>query len=226
MSRIELPEPCPRGTELPPPEERAVPLNFVPLDAGAVRIERGFSDVVLFRECRVAQAPLRVSQFASLAYYSVHTKAMWRSPAGAVLRHKPVPSSGARHPVELVLVGLAGMAEVAFRYDGDTHSLVPIESEAAVVREALDKAQRCSAGNRGSLLLLAADFRATEAAYENPESLVWRDAGTVLGHLCLVAEALELACTPLGMTGDPEVRALLRGTAGVGALYVGNDASV
>jgi len=46
------------------------------------------------------------------------------------------------------------------------------------------------------------------AAYDNPESLVWRDAGALLFAICLFAEGLGLAACPLGFVGQWSVEAL------------------
>ncbi|SEM10533.1 hypothetical protein SAMN05518845_11692 [Variovorax sp. YR750] len=74
-----------------------------------------------------------------------------------------------------------------------------------------------------TLLLLVAEPGKTAAKYFNSESLVWRDAGVLLGYLSLAAEALGLAFVPLGITGDPWAGKLVdeSGLAGVGAALVG-----
>jgi hypothetical protein len=55
--------------------------------------------------------------------------------------------------------------------------------------------------DHGALIALVAETGKTAAKYENHCSLVWRDAGVVLGYLSLIAEALDLAFCPLGLTG-------------------------
>lgn len=74
-----------------------------------------------------------------------------------------------------------------------------------------------------TLLLLVAEPGKTAAKYLNPDSLVWRDAGVLLGYLSLAAEALGLAFVPLGATGDPWAGTLVdeAGLTDVGAALVG-----
>jgi hypothetical protein len=56
----------------------------------------------------------------------------------------------------------------------------------------------------GALLMaLVCEPGKTAAKYEHFESLVWRDAGVVLGYMSIVAEALGLNFCPLGLVGDP-----------------------
>src|SRR5690606_15242929 len=60
----------------------------------------------------------------------------------------------------------------------------------------------------GTTLLLMADANQTAAAYENAESLVWRDAGAFMMALQLVAEYLRLAFCPVGVLGTALIDAL------------------
>jgi hypothetical protein len=65
--------------------------------------------------------------------------------------------------------------------------------------------------NRGVLIALASEPGKTAAKYENPHSLVWRDAGTVLGYMSVVAEALGLTFCPLGLLGKRFVSEMVAG---------------
>ena len=74
-----------------------------------------------------------------------------------------------------------------------------------------------------TLFLFAAEPGMTAAKYGDPLSLVWRDAGVLLGYLAAAAESIDLRLCPLGVTGDPWVRRLVdqAGLAGVGTALVG-----
>ena len=66
----------------------------------------------------------------------------------------------------------------------------------------------------------------TAAKYEHHETLVWRDAGVVLGYMSLVAEALGLSFCPLGLTGRPQLTEFLpesQAMHGVGLSVLGRD---
>jgi len=60
----------------------------------------------------------------------------------------------------------------------------------------------------GAHLVLAAALSRTDAAYEHPESLVWRDAGSLLAVLHLTATALDLGFCILGPLGHDIVMGL------------------
>ncbi|WP_169732561.1 hypothetical protein [Derxia gummosa] len=55
------------------------------------------------------------------------------------------------------------------------------------------------------MLALIVEPGKTAAKYVNPESLVWRDAGVVLGYMSIVAEVLGLSFCPLGITAHAEL---------------------
>ena len=94
-----------------------------------------------------------------------------------------------------------------WRYDHDLHALglLPgsqeLDETRAAANELIDRGQ-------GVLMLFVAEPGMTFTKYEEACSLVWRDAGVLLGYLSIVAEALELNFCPLGITGDIGVRKL------------------
>lgn len=79
----------------------------------------------------------------------------------------------------------------------------------------------------GCTLRLVGDYQKAAAAYLEPESLLWRDAGALIGVMCLVAEWLGLNCTPLGLVGSRHLDELGFPRArfmGLGAVQVGSRA--
>jgi SagB-type dehydrogenase family enzyme len=156
-----------------------------------------------------------------LLWLSCRSRSSWHSEYGFDQESRPAPSAGALHPVH-VLVGAEGLAWQ--RYDAVAHSLVEVpRSEANVT------AMRTAASNlvdlgRGALVSFLAEPGRTGAKYESPDSLVWRDAGVLLGYMSVAAEALGLSFCPLGLTGDAVLRDLLDWSApvhGAGLAVVG-----
>jgi len=92
------------------------------------------------------------------------------------------------------------------RHDPLTHELVEVHGSLRSMAAAWDSASELLDVGQGTLLALVAEPGRTAAKYEHHESLVWRDAGVVLGYMSLVAEALELPFCPLGVTGQASVR--------------------
>jgi len=60
----------------------------------------------------------------------------------------------------------------------------------------------------GTALAFLADTLAVAAAYDNGESLLWRDAGAMLQNLALAATAFRLAFCPLGILGSEVAQGL------------------
>jgi nitroreductase len=99
------------------------------------------------------------------------------------------------------------------RYDPVDHAIIELLGSTASAAMG-----RAAAGcllniEHGVLLGLVAEPGKTASKYANHESLVWRDAGVVLGYMSLVAEALGLAFCPLGITGGPHLTDYLSDTS-------------
>lgn len=110
------------------------------------------------------------------------------------------PSAGAVHPIH-TLVNHRGNRWM--RYDPVTHELEDVPSSEDGVAAARKAASELLDVGRGALLALVAEPDKTAAKYAHHESLVWRDAGVLLGYMSLAAEALHLSFCPLGITGQP-----------------------
>nr|WP_323145430.1 hypothetical protein [Stenotrophomonas maltophilia] len=123
---------------------------------------------------------------------------------GFSLQQRPVPSAGAIHPVHL-LVQLPQEGGQWARYNSITHALDVLDHASAVLQGLCEEARQVVRTEPGSLLLFVAEPAMTAAKYENPCSLIWRDAGVMQGTLAIAAEALALNYCLLGITGDPWV---------------------
>ena len=125
---------------------------------------------------------------------------------------RPHPSAGAMHPVHVLVVR---DRSVLHRYEPAAHSLIEIPGSAAAAEEAIEAAMASLELGKGCVLALVAEPGKTGAKYEDPQSLVLRDAGVVLGYMSVVAEALGLAFCPLGITGEKK---LVQGLPAAGQL--------
>jgi hypothetical protein len=91
------------------------------------------------------------------------------------------------------------------RYDAVDHALFELPGSTDSAAAGRHAASVLVTLERGVLLGLVSEPGKTAAKYENHETLVWRDAGVVLGYMSLVAEALGLSFCPLGITGQPHL---------------------
>lgn len=110
------------------------------------------------------------------------------------------PSAGAMHPIHVLLARETGPW---LRYDPLAHALIELPGSCASAAASREAAGSLVELAQGTLIGLVAEPGKTAAKYEHHESLVWRDAGVVLGYLSVMAEALGLAFCPLGITGRP-----------------------
>jgi len=141
-----------------------------------------------------------------LLWLTCRSRSSRPSPFGPDQESRPYPSAGAMHPIHVLITR---RDDPWSRYDPVGHALVEIlnsHENAAQVRRAAGQLVEL---DRGTLIALVAEPGKTAAKYENPESLIWRDAGVVLGYISILAEALALAFCPLGITADEYLATLL-----------------
>lgn len=179
-----------------------------------------FDEIVATRRSTREFGPLALEPLGYLLNLTCRVHQLGMEALGFPLSFRPALSAGAIHPVHLVLTGpnFPGW----WRYDPEHHALsqVPSLIDSVVVRKAMDEVVETSAA---TLILFVAEPGKTAAKYADPESLIWRDAGVLLGFLAMGSEALGLSFCPLGVTGEPWASQLLSqpGLVGVGAALVG-----
>jgi hypothetical protein len=213
----------------PVPHETASPLADLPWPDGETVIlgdsprgpARSFVDVAVARRTRYDFAPLQMDELSE--FFALTCRVQQSSPEqglGFALSRRLLPSAGAIHPIHVVLNRFGSL--LWQRYDPYAHALVELPSPHApdVVRRSLND---LADTDEATVFLFAAEPQRTAAKYANETSLVWRDAGVLLGGMSLAAEALELSFAPLGATGDPWVANLVPGhaLAGVGVALLG-----
>lgn len=146
---------------------------------------------------------LTMSELGKLLWFTCRTHSRVASAFGFDQQFRAHPSAGAVHPIHVLLQ--LSPASPWGRYDTLEHALVEIPGTLGMADQARNSASQLVHGGDAALLLLVGEPGKTAAKYESPESLVWRDAGIVLGYLSLVSEMLGLSFCPLGLTGDAYV---------------------
>lgn len=137
---------------------------------------------------------------------------------GFELSKRPTPSAGAIHPVHILL---SNETPEWKRYIPAKHAFAQVkESISLDIRDAI---ARLMAPEHATILMLVAEPGKTSAKYDNPNSLIWRDAGAILGVMAIVAEFLNLNFCPLGITGEPWAQKLDKQSrlVGVGVALLG-----
>ena len=195
------------------PIPRQEPLTYSPRVwpiTESVRLPPGASDIPDLlvsrssRRSRRAFAPVSLEQIGQLFWRTARCQRTTDSPFGFQLQQRAVPSAGAIHPIHL-LAQMPGDTSAWARYNPLTHALDLIGSSAGVLDPLRKHADEVVLAEPGILLVFVAEPQMSSAKYENPESLVWRDAGVLQGALAIASEDLGLNFCLLGITGDPWV---------------------
>ena len=168
-------------------------------------------EVLSRRESRRAGLPPSLEDIAQLLWYSSRTLHSAREGSDFLWEHRPAPSGGGRHPVDLVVCSSLVQPTLQL-YDSMAHCLCTLD---IVDHDALTRFLREVDGvlpvGNAVILWFIAQHDKTLSKYQNGESLIWLDAGALLATIYLVAETLCLACCAVGITGDPWITQVLGG---------------
>lgn len=185
----------------------------------------GVFSVIESRRSAPPVGSLRECELSALLWFTAKVRSAVTPEVGG-WQHRPVPSAGGRHPIDILVSNWPPGADSLLRYDPVAHALWRLRVHSAQSVKRLIDAAAVVSGNRGGAVLWhAAQFARTTSKYESGDSLVWRDAGALVGITTVVAEALGLACCPLGLTGDPLLADALGADSrvcGVGGCVVGS----
>lgn len=152
-------------------------------------------------------APATTDDLSAVFDLCARTQETLISDLGFDLELRQHPASGAIHSVHCLVQPHSG--EEWHRYDAKRHELVCIPGSSNAAHAARLAANEVVPVGSASLIALVAEPGKSAAKYDFPESLIWRDAGVMLGYFSIAAEALGLAFCPLGITGDPEIAGAL-----------------
>lgn len=185
------------------------------------RDDPSFITLVARRRTRRNFGRLENRQLGTLLDLTCRVQQIGEDALGFPITRRPVPSAGAIHPIHILLI--SPDVDAWYRYDAFEHALKKVAARVSP-RDARSAMQAVLPAPNATLIMLAAEVGKTSAKYADPASLIWRDAGVLLGFLSMAAEALDLSFCPLGVTGEPWIGRLLdpSGLAGVGVAFAGS----
>lgn len=123
-------------------------------------------------------------------------------------KRKVAISAGALHPIDIVVVSGTDVSEPLLFCDRSRRFMTLPLANQSEFAAAVNEAGKVVPSANGHILLFVGDLRLVSSAYEDPESLLWRDGGAVLQTCSMAAEAYDLACCPIGLTGHAILKAL------------------
>ena len=226
MTWIDLGNPIP--LDIPQRYERfRWPTQDIEFLTVPAQLELPTLDKVIFsRRTRHTFGSLTRAQISQFLWLSCRTIAKGNECLGFPITQQPAPSAGAIHPIHIVL---GEQNKDWKRYDPDQHALTKLDELAQNRLAGLwDSIGHVVLYGNGAALLFIAEPGMTYAKYDFGNSLVWRDSGVLIGHMALLAEALQLNFCPLGITGEPWISNLevQHQLVGVGIALLGSRGNV
>lgn len=225
MTWIDLADPLPRSSP-----ERYTPIIWeigetcsLPSTSGVS--DRPFSEVIDARASYREFGFLDDQQLGAFLWLACRTRGMSASELGFDLEHRAAPSAGAIHPIHVVVKRPGD--DRWWLYVPRHHQLAEIKRAHAKLASLLEHSLQVLAGDKATRFLFLAEPGKTLGKYQDGCSLIWRDAGALLGVMALAATAQGLNFCPLGITGEPWASGLAdQGKlAGVGLALLGTAAS-
>ncbi len=195
----------------------------IPIGDAILSGSKPLADILMHRRSARALGTLTLDELATVLVRAGRVRGWMNTPDGVQLTHRPAPSAGARHPSELLVAALdvSGLQPGWWSFDSLTCALVikalpelDVAAAAEAVRAAIGADHRPPA-----VVFLVADLSRTLSRYPAGMSLVWRDAGALLGLLHLCACDVGLGSCIAGLSGILPLESPL---ADVGALAIGS----
>jgi len=127
---------------------------------------------------------------------------------------RTVPSAGARHAFETVLLinNVNGISSGLYRYIFSKHKLLPLNFDKSEIENLISAFRNINlvANCAAVFLWIAAPERMTWKFNERGLRYLLLDAGHVCQNLYLAAEAVDCGCCAIGAFDDEEINAVLK----------------
>lgn len=221
--------------DLADPLPRTIPEPYAPIEWDIGEIcsltfasdlpDRPFSEVIDERASHRDFGSIDDKQLGSFLWLACRSRGVGASELGFDLEHRAAPSAGAIHPIHVVVKRPGD--DRWWLYVPRNHQLAEIKHASNKLKGLLEHSLKVLAGDRATRLLFIAEPGKTFGKYQHGCSLIWRDAGALLGVMALTATAQGLNFCPLGITGEPWASGLAdQGKlAGVGLALLGSATS-
>lgn len=210
MRRIKLRSPVPRKVQSRILEFQypITETSYLPTPKKIPR--RDFFSVVEGRRSRREFHGVSRDLLSAFLWYSSKIIACRIESAQRRLEFRPAPSAGACHPHDLLIFEKNRQCSGVAVYNPRNHALMHLKCAPSDVQIFRSKVGRVLNVQNGTILWLGCQAQRTSSIYHFSESLLWRDAGSLMGVMAMVAEGLNLAFCPIGITGEPHLSALLQ----------------
>jgi hypothetical protein len=217
-------DPTPRERELPYEPFQFPTKSISWLSLPNEPADRSCLEVLHRRRSRREFGRLPRAKLSALLWYSAKTLATFKESSGFLWEHRPAPSAGGRHPIYIAVFEPRNEPVPVFLYDAHRHALLELDVPHERTMRFISAIAAVVPTQSGSILWFIADRLRTLTRYSDGDSLIWRDAGSLLATISNAAEGLDLNCCAYGVTGDSWVSDILPTPrfSGTGGCIVGS----
>lgn len=148
-----------------------------------------------------------LSDLSSVLFHSFQTRQSRIMPNRRVWLSRTCPSAGGLHPIVPIVLNPPSLNSGAWTYNPQKHQLGCIQDFAAEhVEEICNLVAQIVDEPKSTIIWLIAQTNLLDAAYKNPETLIWREAGALTMTIQCVATALRLQSRMIGATGGEQLK--------------------
>jgi len=215
----------------PKPTEERVPSFDYPIQH-SVKLSKNidplparFDEVINSRKSQRTFSGISLQQLSNILWYTAKVKQTLVQENGYILTHRGTPSAGARHPIDILIISRTLLnSDLPHYYSPIEHTLNRLGLPAQLVANLFEHINTIVSTTNATILWFIAHPERTGAKYEEPESLIWRDAGALINSIQLTCTALNISCCPIGSLGEPYISDLFNrqsGVFGAGGVLIG-----
>jgi SagB-type dehydrogenase family enzyme len=197
--------------------------NKIPLNKPQAEPD-AFQNLILRRHSKRSLLKLSPAKLSKLLWLTSKIISIDIDNEGVVSSHRPSPSAGGLHPIDLIVYTEFRRTKSLFYYNPVDHTLNELNYKIATLNSFINHVNKILPFGDATIIWFVANHYKTAAKYHRSQSLVWRDAGAYIYCFQLVAEALRINSCPLGTLGNPYIRKLLgghRSLSGTGGMIIG-----
>jgi SagB-type dehydrogenase family enzyme len=144
---------------------------------------------------------MNLEGISQILWLSAKIKKVHVQKNGYILSHRPAPSAGGRHPID-ILVQLDNKGDL-FYYNAFDHSLNKLDLKPEILKKLNKHSHKTLPRRTGTMIWFISHKDWTEAKYKHSKSLIWRDSGALIYCFQLAGTALGINSCPVGTLGEP-----------------------
>jgi SagB-type dehydrogenase family enzyme len=198
--------------------------GIIPLAKPSGGYNFNYFDLAHLRRSSLHLCALVDKQLDELLWFSAKVIQTHFQLNGYTLTRRPSASAGARHPIDLIVVR-PSQSKVLHYYNPFEHTLNELKVDETIVNDLINHVNENIVIGEATLIWFIAHSDRTAAKYDNPQSLVWRDAGALLHCIQSTCTAMGLGSCPVGTLAEPYLNLLFNNAAIVsaGGIIAGNN---